>query len=130
MADYRIQLKDKEGNRQFPVTTTQSIVDSEGRSLEEILANLGGPSQSITITTWAELKTMRDSSVLIPGSFYRIVDYVTTTSQEATNSAEHQFDVVLLAITSNSLLEEGWAAKHDGDVYFSENNSNLNSWKI
>lgn len=41
MADYRIQLKDKEGNRQFPVTTTQSIVDSEGRSLEEILANLG-----------------------------------------------------------------------------------------
>ena len=47
MADYRIQLKDKEGNRQFPVTTTQSIVDSEGRSLEEILANLGDGSGSI-----------------------------------------------------------------------------------
>lgn len=47
MADYRIQLKDKEGNRQFPVTTTQSIVDSEGRSLEEILANLKDNSGSI-----------------------------------------------------------------------------------
>lgn len=47
MADYRIQLKDKEGNRQFPVTTTQSIVDSEGRSLEEILANLGDGGGSI-----------------------------------------------------------------------------------
>lgn len=47
MADYRIQLKDKEGNRQFPVTTTQSIVDNEGRSLEEILANLKDDSGSI-----------------------------------------------------------------------------------
>ena len=47
MADYRIQLKDKEGNRQFPVTTIQSIVDNEGRSLEEILANLKDDSGSI-----------------------------------------------------------------------------------
>lgn len=42
MSDYRVQLKDKDGNKQFPVTTIQSIVDNEGRSLEEILANLGG----------------------------------------------------------------------------------------
>ena len=44
MADYRIQLKDEHGNRQFPVTITQCVVDSEGRSLEEILANLGNIS--------------------------------------------------------------------------------------
>ncbi len=42
MSDYRVQLKGKDGNKQFPVTTIQSIVDNEGRSLEEILANLGG----------------------------------------------------------------------------------------
>ena len=41
MADYRIQLKDKEGNRQFPVTTIQSVVDNDGKNLEEILVNIG-----------------------------------------------------------------------------------------
>ena len=49
MSDYRVQLKDKDGNKQFPVTTIQSIVDNEGRSLEEILANLGGSGGSFTI---------------------------------------------------------------------------------
>lgn len=41
MADYRVQLKDNEGNRQFPITTIQSVVDNEGKNLEEILANIG-----------------------------------------------------------------------------------------
>lgn len=41
MADYRVQLKDNEGNRQFPITTIQSVVDTDGKNLEEILANIG-----------------------------------------------------------------------------------------
>lgn len=41
MADYRVQLKDNEGNRQFPITTIQSVVDNDGKNLEEILANIG-----------------------------------------------------------------------------------------
>lgn len=65
MADYRIQLKDKEGNRQFPVTTTQSIVDSEGRSLEEILANLGDGNEDIGGLKYVEERTVYPSKMIV-----------------------------------------------------------------
>lgn len=42
MSDYIIQLKDEQGNRQFPATTTQCVVDENGKNLNEILATLGG----------------------------------------------------------------------------------------
>ena len=41
MADYRVQLKDEQGNRQFPVTTTQCVVDETGKSLDDILSTIG-----------------------------------------------------------------------------------------
>lgn len=37
MADYKVQLKDELGNRQFPVTTTQCVVNTEGKTIDEIL---------------------------------------------------------------------------------------------
>lgn len=40
MADYIVQLKDEQGNRQFPVTTTQSVVDEDGKNLNEVLASM------------------------------------------------------------------------------------------
>lgn len=42
MSDYRVQLKDKNGNRQFPVTTTQCVMNSEGVSLEQLLSDIQG----------------------------------------------------------------------------------------
>ena len=59
---------------------------------------------------------------------YRIIDYVTTTSQENTSSAGHPFDVIVLATSENTLSEEAKAIQHNGDEYF--NTSNLNAWKI
>lgn len=44
MSDYRVQLKDELGDRQFPITTTQCVVDEEGKSLDAILATIGGGS--------------------------------------------------------------------------------------
>lgn len=41
MSDYIIQLKDEQGNRQFPVTTTQCVVDETGKSLDDILSTIG-----------------------------------------------------------------------------------------
>lgn len=47
MSDYRVQLKDKNGNRQFPVTTTQCVMNSEGVSLEQLLSDIqGGTGES------------------------------------------------------------------------------------
>lgn len=49
MADYKVQLKDKDGNRQYPVTTTMLVVDSDGKTVEQRLQKLelgGGGSGS------------------------------------------------------------------------------------
>lgn len=40
MADYKVQLKDKDGNRQYPVTTTTLVVDSNGKTVEQRLQKL------------------------------------------------------------------------------------------
>lgn len=78
--------------------------------------------------TYQELFSLRASSGLLPGAFYRITDYVTTTSQEKTQSAGHQFDVIVLALTNDTLAERAWACHHEGDTYFQ--NSHLEAWQI
>lgn len=78
--------------------------------------------------TYSELKTLRDNGKLIEGKFYRITDYVTTTMQNDTRSAGHPFDVIVRADSPSVLNEQAWAARHDGDAYFS--NSNLEAWEL
>lgn len=82
----------------------------------------------ITATTYAELKALRDANGLKAGAFYRITDYMTTTTQENTQSAGHQFDVIVLALDGGRLSEKAWAAHHEGDEYFKD--SNLSAWQI
>ena len=78
--------------------------------------------------TYEQLKTLVANGQLTPGRDYRIIDYVTTTSQENTKSAGHQFDIIVTALDENTLSEEAKAIQHDGDSYFA--NSNLSAWKI
>ncbi len=79
----------------------------------------GESSQPMVSTTWEELKEMRDSASLVAGTWYRITDYVTTTSQSGTRSLEHPFDVVVLATGADTLSEEARAARHEGDISIS-----------
>ena len=78
--------------------------------------------------TYEQLKTLVANKQLTPGRDYRIIDYVTTTSQEDTKSAGHQFDIIVTALDESTLSEEAKAIQHDGDEYFV--NSNLSAWKI
>ena len=78
--------------------------------------------------TYSELKTLKDTKNLIPGVKYRLTDYKCTTAQENTKSAGHVFDLILTALTENTLSEEASAALHAGDTYFK--NNNLESWKV
>lgn len=77
---------------------------------------------AVVKTTYNELKTLRDSGSLLPGTLYRITDYQCTTTQENTRAAGHQFDIVLLALSENKLAEEGWAMIHENiyDVTFND----------
>ena len=86
---------------------------------------------NVTINVlYSELVELRDNSELIPGQKYRITDYITTTSQENTESAGHQFDIIVEALTENTLSEDAKACLHDGDTYFSEHNAKLEAWEI
>lgn len=87
-----------------------------------------GSSEKLINTTYSELKSLRDNSQLIPGSFYRITDYVTTTTQSETRSANHPFDVIVLALSENTLCEDAKAILHEGDTYFADND--LSAWQL
>ena len=67
-------------------------------------------------TTYSELKALRDNSQLIPGCWYRITDYVTTVNESAITdaiSAGHQFDILVLATSANTLSEEARAIQNE-----------------
>ena len=84
---------------------------------------------SIINLTYSELKTLRDNSNLKPSQYYRITDFVTTVANdEEARSAEHPFDLIILATDKNKLQEECYAIQHEGDEYFK--NCNLAAWKI
>lgn len=99
-------------------------IDENLDDVEEIDSNV----KPYILTTYAELCNLRNNSALIPGVWYRITDYVTTTSQENTASAGHPFDVLVFATSNNTLSEEAKAVQREGDSYFST--SNLDTWKI
>ena len=87
------------------------------------------PTPMISVT-YAELVALRDNGELVAGMQYRITDYVTTTAQENTRSAGHQFDVIVTADNENTLNEVARACLHEGDTYFSEAGADLAAWKI
>ncbi|HPQ79100.1 MAG TPA: hypothetical protein PLG47_01445 [Candidatus Dojkabacteria bacterium] len=78
--------------------------------------------------THEDLLALISNNELVPNSSYRITDYTTTTVQADTQSAGHNFDVIVTALSTNELSEIASAVQHDGDTYFA--NSNLEAWEI
>ena len=98
-----------------------------GGALPKILRALNG-KEIATPVTHAELLALRAQKELVPGHCYRITDYVATTSQEDTRSANHPFDLVVMALSDDTLSEDAGAIQHEGDTYFA--NSKLAGWKV
>lgn len=90
--------------------------------------------------TYDELVYLRDSSSLEPGVFYRITDYEFTSTDPDVISAGHRFDIIVLALSENTLSEDARAIQHEfteeeKEVYSEEeqhyfDNSNLAAWKL
>jgi len=81
-----------------------------------------------TNITWSNLVALRNNSTLIPGMRYRIIDYNTTTVQDDTQSAGHQFDIIVTADDNHTLNENARAARHAEDTYFT--NAKLEAWEL
>lgn len=89
----------------------------------------GGEAAKLAVSiTYTNLKALRDGGNLVPGTWYRITDYVCTTTQDNTQSAEHAFDVIVRADDASHLNENAFAAHHEGDEYFA--NCKLEAWEL
>ena len=114
-------LNDRTEELSQTVAGTTSIFATRIDALEEDVTKM------ISIT-YSELVSRRNSSMLQPGRFYRITDYVTTTIQTNTRSAGHAFDIIVLATSPNTLNENAKVISHENDTYFEF--CNLNAWEI
>lgn len=101
---------------------TDTWINDTNEKLENII------STTIIEITWSDLKAKRDAGELTLGQLYRITDYQCTTIESDTRSAGHQFDIIVLALSKNTLSEQAYAALHSGDTYFA--NNDLSAWKL
>ena len=88
-------------------------------------------SGSITPITYAELVTLRTNESLIPCQWYRITDYITIVANDPeARSAEHPFDLLVMATSRSTLSEEARAivSERDTDNYFE--GANLSVWRL
>lgn len=108
------------GNIEFDSNTHKVLLDGVNYSGDTLIE-----------TTYSELCDLRDNKQLIPGCWYRITDYTCTTTQENTRAVHNNFDIIVLALSNDTLSEEARAIMHQesqSDGYFS--NSRLEAWKI
>ncbi len=104
----------------------ESLTDLDARL--KVIEDESNVSSSTIKVTYEELEELRDNGELIPSVKYRITDYVTTTAQENTKSANNQFDIIVEALNENTLSEDAKAIIHDSDIYFI--NNELSAWEL
>lgn len=90
--------------------------------------DVGGGISAPISTTYAELKSLKDSSGLAIGQKYRITDFVSIFDKTGISSANHPFDLIIEANSNNSFSETAIAIQHVGDNYFA--NQNLSAWQV
>ena len=117
----------------LPTATTETagVMSAEDKAKLDSLSQGGGGSavaELMQSVTYSELVALRDTNKLVAGTKYRITDYVTTTVQKDTKSANHPFDVIVEAISENELSELAQAIQHEGDTYFDGND--LGAWQL
>jgi len=103
--------------------TVELYVNGERNTLVTKVSN-----DSAKNISYSDLFELRNNKQLSPGCRYRITDYVATTTDLQSRSANHPFDIIVTAVTEDTLSEECEAALHEGDVYFE--NANLAAWRV
>lgn len=113
---------------ELPSSGSAKIKIGDGEKNWNDLDYFTGVGDSLSEITYSELVNLRDSQSLVPGNWYRITDYITTTVQSNTKSAGNQFDLIVLALSGNELSHHARAIAHEGDTYFDGND--LAAWQI
>lgn len=98
----------------YTINTLKAVSDSKHNTLTEI--------------TYSELKELVNNKQLVPGSSYRITDYTTTTTETNTRVTGHDFDVIVRALSTDTLSENASAIQRSNDTYFT--GEKLESWNL
>lgn len=116
----------------------RAYYSSSAKSFDEYFVKLdkgfipeGAMSQNSMVSiTYTELVVLKERGQLTAGTYYRITDYETTTTQANTRSAGHPFDVVVLALSESTLAEEAYAVHSARDTAGYFQRCNLSAWRL
>lgn len=76
--------------------------------------------------TYSELVELRDNGELVSGKYYRITDYVATANSESSYTPTNiPLDIIIMALTEDTLCQEGYAVKRSGYNYTAPINENF-----
>ena len=128
---YILGVGNYDGTKLEGATDVAAVIDSKADKSDLEHINV----EQLVKISYSDLKSLRDKSQLVPGQQYRITDYITTTVQENTRSANNQFDVIVTADDVNVLNARARAIQHEFDdpesdkaKYFA--NSKLAVWEL
>lgn len=121
------------------ITDTESLTallkeleDKVTEAYTQAIAEALEKSEDLIKVEYDELVALRDNQLLVPGKLYRITDYYATVANDPeARSVYHPFDIVVLALSPDTLSEEAMAmlSESDRDGYFGYW-THLESWKI
>lgn len=98
-----------------------------GKAEQEEVNELRGKLDNISVDlliniNHADLCDLKNAGNLVPGQKYRIEDYVTIINEAGKFSDEHPFDIVVTALSENTLSEEASAIAHEEISFFDKYN--------
>lgn len=108
-----------------------SAIKNINTSIEEIQEAIQNIDPNIKLQEDIEYNALLElitNKQLEKGQEYKIIDYTFTTTQENTDSAHHDFDIIVVADSEDTLNENARACKKEGDEYFV--NNNLAAWEL
>lgn len=86
-------------------------------------------SKNLVNITYSELKSLRDSSKLIPGMQYRITDYEFTTTNDRMMAKPSTFDIIVTADDDHTLNESARAVARENVAAIPESR-NYAAWEL
>lgn len=108
---------------------SMSSPEGEIEDVVKVIQNNADTINNLYECAHSELIEMRNSGNLIVNRKYCIIDYVTTTTQDNTRSANHKFDIVVTATSNNTLSEDVKIIRNiDDNDYFAQND--LSAWVV
>lgn len=92
----------------------------------------GSGSSPMMEVSYFDLRYLRDMKELIPGMFYKITDYYCSTNQDGTRAMQHNFHIIVQALSCDTLSE---IAKADlnttgTDDYFIDAGAKVSAWEL